>query len=118
MNGFSYLPTTNSYLPANIVNNDLMTSAKYVPRQPHVIHQGKDDIPCGGFQGGVTDVLNNGAMYDNWNTVWTPKNRGGIEVQAAKPTGFISGGLYDNTPKENTMPFQSTFRKTYYNPVL
>lgn len=118
MNGFVYGPTTNSYLPANQTNTDLIQSARYVPRQPHTILQEKADIKPGGDVGGCYDTLiNGGAMYDNWNTIWTPKNRGGIELSQPKFEGPYNGGVYDNTPKNNTLPFQSTFRKPYYNPV-
>lgn len=128
MNGFSYAPTTNFHLPTWITNKDSRKTADYVARHPDVIHHGKDDIMAGGGKGTVYDTLTNGigiGMYDNWNSIWTPQNRGGIRVCTARPDGAFSGGFLD--PKFNSSPklpssqyldVSTTFRKPYFNPVL
>lgn len=126
MNGFSYAPTTNAHLVDWVRHKELRTTADYVPRQPHVIHSGKDDIMAGGGKGSVYDTLiNGGAMYDNWRTCWTPENRGGIRVCPIRPDGPPSGGFMDpkfnsspKLPENQLLPVASTFRKPYFNPVL
>ena len=129
MNGFSYLPTTNSHVVLDYVRDHRqLKKPNYVPRQPHVIHEKKSEITYGMADNGGGGVLVNGElnMYDNVRTVWAPKNRGGIRMNKVYPEGtFGNTGSLD--PKFNSSPklsqnkyidVRTTFRRTYYNQLL